>query len=77
MLPGQQLVMLGWKRRDIGLSDRLFIGAVCQPAKRSSPMGNDQLARGCIWGQLTIRQKSYAKECEKTINWHCCGQFSL
>ena len=28
MLPGQQLVMPGWKRRDLGLSDRLFIGAV-------------------------------------------------
>jgi len=28
MLPGRQLVMPGWKRRDLGLSDRLFIGAV-------------------------------------------------
>jgi len=29
MLPGQQQpVMSGWKRRDLGLSDRLFIGAV-------------------------------------------------
>ena len=28
MLPGQQPVMPGWKRSDLGLSDRLFIGAV-------------------------------------------------
>jgi len=28
MLPGQQQVLPGWKRTDLGLSDRLFIGAV-------------------------------------------------